>query len=66
LTPSGYHIRARIHGGVIPDYQTLMLPVLWLAAQGETRAPELEERLADELGLTSDERNQLLPGPRSR
>jgi hypothetical protein len=50
----------------IPDYQTLMLPVLWRAAQGETRTPEVEERLADEFDVTSDERNQLLPGPRSR
>ena len=50
----------------IPDYQTLMLPVLRLAAQGETRVPEVEERLANEFGLTSEERNQLLPSGRQR
>ena len=50
----------------IPDYQTLMLPVLRLAADGETRVPEIEERLASEFGLTLDERNQLLPSGRQR
>ena len=50
----------------IPDYQTLMLPVLELAAQGETRVPDIEEQLANEFGLTPDERNQLLPSGRQR
>jgi restriction system protein len=50
----------------IPDYQTLMLPVLRLAAQGETRVPDVEERVADEFGLTPGERNQLLPSGRQR
>jgi len=50
----------------IPDYQPLMLPVLRLAAKGETRVPEVEERIADEFGLTPDERNQLLPSGRQR
>jgi restriction system protein len=50
----------------IPDYQTLMLPVLRLAAQGETRVPEAEERVADEFDLTPEERSQLLPSGRQR
>jgi restriction system protein len=45
----------------IPDYQTLMLPVLRYAAQGETRVPDVAERIADDLGLTPEERDQLLP-----
>lgn len=45
----------------IPDYQTLMLPVLKRAAEGETRVPDVESQLADEFGLTQGERNQLLP-----
>ena len=43
-----------------------MLPVLQLAAHGETRVPEIEEHLANEFGLTPEERNQLLPSGRQR
>jgi restriction system protein len=50
----------------IPDYQALMLPVLKLAAKGETSAPEVEQNLADEFGLTPEERAQLLPSGRQR
>jgi restriction system protein len=50
----------------IPDYQSLMLPVLKHAAQGETRVPEAAEAIADELGLTVDERDQLLPSGRQK
>lgn len=35
----------------IPDYQTLMLPILRLAATGEQRVPDAAERIADDLGL---------------
>lgn len=35
----------------IPDFQTLMLPVLREAATGEKRIGEVVERLADEFGL---------------
>lgn len=45
----------------IPDYQTLMLPVLRQAAQGETRVPDVANKIADEFGLTPEERDQLLP-----
>ncbi len=50
----------------IPDYQTLMLPVLKRAAQGETRVPEIEEKIAAEFNLTPDERNQMLPSGRQK
>lgn len=50
----------------IPDYQTLMLPVLSIAAQGETRVPEAAEVIANQLGLTSDEREQMLPSGTQR
>jgi restriction system protein len=45
----------------IPDYETLMLPALRLAARGEVSVRECIERLADEFHLTDDEREQLLP-----
>jgi restriction system protein len=50
----------------IPDYQTLMLPVLRVAARGETRAAEVEEVIVTEFGLTTEEREQLLPSGRQR
>jgi restriction system protein len=45
----------------IPDYQSLMLPVLRVSANGETRIGEAIASLAEELGLTPEERTQLLP-----
>ncbi|WP_084369201.1 winged helix-turn-helix domain-containing protein [Rhizobium sp. RU36D] len=51
---------------MIPDYQTLMLPVLRLAATGETRVADVSERVADNLGLTQAERDELLPSGRQR
>lgn len=46
---------------MIPDYQSLMRPVLACAAAGETRIGDAVEQLAEKLGLTPDERAQLLP-----
>jgi restriction system protein len=48
----------------IPDFQSLMLPVLSVAANaanGEIRIGDVIDRLAEELGLTPEERAQLLP-----
>ena len=46
----------------IPDYQTLMLPVLKLASDGkEHKFSQAVEELADEFRLTTEERNELLP-----
>jgi restriction system protein len=50
---------------MIPDYQTLMLPVLRLSADGETRVADVAGRIADGLGLTP-EREQMLPSGRQR
>lgn len=44
----------------IPDYQALMLPVLLAASKGEARIGQVVDQLADELPLTSEERNELL------
>ncbi|HHJ40397.1 MAG: restriction endonuclease [Methylothermaceae bacteria B42] len=46
----------------IPDYQSLMLPVLKLAADGrEHKFSQAVEALADEFRLSTEERNELLP-----
>jgi restriction system protein len=46
----------------IPDFQTLMLPLLRLAADGqEHRFRDVIEQLAAEFGLTEVERAELLP-----
>jgi restriction system protein len=45
----------------IPDYQSLMLPVLSTSLDGEIRIGDVVERLAEKLGLTPEERSQLLP-----
>ncbi len=45
----------------IPDYQTLMLPVLRMASDGnEHKASDMVVQIADEFELTSDERTELL------
>jgi len=51
---------------VIPDYQSLMLPVLRLAATGESRVADVAERIADDLRLSQEERDELLPSGRQR
>jgi restriction system protein len=48
----------------IPDFQTLMLPVLRQAASGEVRIGDVVERLAEEFYLTPEERSHLLPSGR--
>ncbi len=45
----------------IPDYQTLMLPVLQIAAKGEIRIRDVVEQIAEDLSLTNIEREELLP-----
>jgi len=44
----------------IPDYQSLMLPVLEASADGEVRIGAVVDMLADRLGLTPEERSALL------
>ena len=48
----------------IPDFQTLMLPVLKSAIQGERRIADVVEQLAEDFSLTQQEREQLLPSGR--
>ncbi|MEP9399928.1 restriction endonuclease [Mesorhizobium sp. KR2-14] len=48
----------------IPDFQTLMLPVLREAASGEVRIGDVVERLAEDFQLTPEEKSQLLPSGR--
>jgi len=48
----------------IPDYQTLMLPVLKQSAANEAVVGEVVERLAAEYELTADEQSALLPSGR--
>jgi len=50
----------------IPDYQALMLPVLTVAAKGETRVPVAAAVIADDLCLSEDEREELLPSGKQR
>lgn len=50
----------------IPDYQALMLPVLQLAAASETRVPEVANKIANQLGLSEAECEEMLPSGRQR
>jgi len=51
----------------IPDYQTMMLPLLkCLRDMQEHRRRDIIEHVADELGLTEEERNELLPSGRAK
>ena len=46
---------------MIPDYQTLMEPVLRASANGEVRIGDVVEALSNQFTLTTDERAELLP-----
>lgn len=50
----------------VPDYQTLMLPVLTVAAEGEIRVPVAAEKIADRLGLSDADREEMLPSGKQR
>lgn len=50
----------------IPDYQALMLPVLRVAAGGVTRVPTAADKIADTLGVSAAERDELLPSGKQR
>jgi restriction system protein len=46
----------------IPDFQSLMLPIMKIAQDGEEHtARERRQRIGDDLGLTDAERKELLP-----
>ena len=48
----------------IPDFQTLMLPVLQISAEKEWRISDAVERLADDYNLSQEDRTALLPSGR--
>ena len=48
----------------IPDFQTLMLPVLRLADAGEIKVADAVGQMSDEFALTDQEREELLPSGR--
>lgn len=48
----------------IPDFQTLMLPLLQLSADKEWKISDAVERLADDYNLSQEERSFLLPSGR--
>lgn len=50
----------------IPDYQSLMLPVLQIAAKGETSVPLAEAEIASVFALSQGERDQMLPSGKQR
>lgn len=50
----------------IPDYQSLMLPVLEVASKGETSVPLAADAIADRVGLSQSEREELLPSGKQR
>lgn len=52
------------HADQIPDYQSLMLPVLRTAERGEVRVGDVIKTLADVLGLDEAARNALLASGR--
>jgi restriction system protein len=45
----------------VPDYQSLMLPVLMVSVTDEIRIGDAIDRLAEKLSLSPDEKAQLLP-----
>lgn len=52
---------------MIPDYQTLMRPVLDSLSDGGTRrSRDVKDAMADAFGLTSEERAEMLPSGRQR
>jgi restriction system protein len=48
----------------IPDFQTLMLPLLQFLAKGQMRTTEAVEALSDQFNLSEEERSVLLPSGR--
>jgi restriction system protein len=45
----------------IPDFQSLMLPVLIAASKGEVRIQDVVNSVGADLGLSQDEMTELLP-----
>src|SRR3954451_2727374 len=58
--------QSRAHTMSIPDYQSLMLPLLRYVAENERRVREAIDFLADQFSLTEEERNHRLPSGRTQ
>jgi restriction system protein len=51
----------------VPDFQSMMLPMLTFLSDGQEHvAREVEDNLVVQMGLTEDDRNEMLPSGRSR
>ena len=50
----------------IPDYQSLMLPILQIAAKGEASVPLAEAEIAAMFSLSEEERERILPSGKQR
>ncbi|WP_373489819.1 winged helix-turn-helix domain-containing protein [Parasphingorhabdus sp.] len=50
----------------IPDYQSLILPVLQFSKEGETKVPIAAKKIVDGLGLTQEDRDEMLPSGKQR
>ncbi|MBX9643482.1 MAG: restriction endonuclease [Novosphingobium sp.] len=50
----------------MPDYQSLMLPILEISAKGESSVPLAADEIAGRFGLTNEEREQMLPSGKQR
>jgi restriction system protein len=48
----------------VPDFQSLMLPVLRAAAEGDIAAADLRSRIAADLQLTEADLSEMLPSGR--
>src|SRR5262249_1998602 len=58
---------AEVHNMAVPDFQTLMLPLLKLASDGQPHTTaEAVAQLAQEFQLSDDERTQVLPSGQPR
>ena len=55
------HAVLEIRGFLSPDYQTLMLPLLRIAAKGESTIPRAVEILGKDFHLTLEQMSALLP-----
>lgn len=51
---------------MIPDFQSLLRPVLEKASQGEVRMSDVVEEIADDLGLSDEERAELIPSGKAK
>jgi restriction system protein len=50
----------------IPDYRTLLRPVLEIASKGEPSVPLAEAEIAAKFGLSDQEREQMPPSGKQR